>query len=63
MPKYKNGKVMCSRFKVQGLIRSKGHFDLLKKNIQGGTLRNLLLLRIFSKSEGKKFFFKYKIKR
>jgi hypothetical protein len=32
MPKYKNGKVMWSRFKAQGLIRSKGDLDF-KKNM------------------------------
>jgi hypothetical protein len=31
MPKYKNGKVVYSRFKVQGLIRSKGHFYFIFK--------------------------------
>jgi hypothetical protein len=43
MSKYKNGKVMYSRFKVQGLIRSKGHLDFQEKILQGDTLRNLLL--------------------
>jgi hypothetical protein len=31
MHKYKNGKVMSSRFKVQGLMRSEGHLDFPKK--------------------------------
>ena len=50
MPNCKNGKVVLSRFKAQGPIRSKRHFDFHRKYVlQGGTLRNLLLHRIFSK--------------
>jgi hypothetical protein len=33
MPKHKNGKVIQSRFKIQGLIRSKYHLDFHKKII------------------------------
>ena len=50
MPKYKSGKVVLSRFKAQGLIRSKCHLDFHRKYyLKGGTLRNLLLHKIFSK--------------
>jgi hypothetical protein len=31
MPKYKNEKVMFSRFEVQGLIRRKGHLEFQEK--------------------------------
>jgi hypothetical protein len=56
MPKYKNGKVVSSRFKAQGFIRSKCHLNFHRKlSLQGGTLRNLLHHRIFSKFEGKIF--------
>ena len=48
MSKFKNGKVVLSRFKAQGLIKS--HLDFHRKYfLQGGTLRNLLLHRILSK--------------
>ena len=33
MPKYKNGKVVWTRFKAQGLIKSKYHLDFQKNNI------------------------------
>ena len=50
MPKCKNGKVVLSRFKAQGFIRSKYHLDFHRKYfLQGGTLKNFLLHRIFSK--------------
>ena len=50
MPNCKNGKVVLLRFKAQGLIRSKCHFDFHRKYVlQGGILKNLLLHRIFSK--------------
>jgi hypothetical protein len=56
MPKYKNEKVVYSRFKAQILIRSKGHLDLFSfKSLQGGTFINLLFHRIFSEFEGKIF--------
>jgi hypothetical protein len=59
MPKYKNEKVVWTSLKVQDLVRSKGHLDFQTKYfLQGGTLRNLLLHRIFSKFEGKKKFLK-----
>jgi hypothetical protein len=31
MPKYNNGKVVSSRFKAQGFIRSKCHLDFHRK--------------------------------
>ena len=50
MPSCKNGKVVLLRFRAQALIGSKCHLDFHKKYVlQGGTLRNLLLHRIFSK--------------
>jgi hypothetical protein len=62
MPKCKNGKVVRSRFKAQGLIRSKCHLDFHRKYfLQGGTLKDLLLHRIFSKIEGKIFFLQVEI--
>jgi hypothetical protein len=57
MPKCKNGMVVLSRFKAQGFLRRKYHLDLhTKQFLQGGTLRKLLLHRIFSKFEDKIFF-------
>jgi hypothetical protein len=62
MPKCKNGKVAYLRFKALGLIRSKCHLDFHRKLIlQEGTLRNLLLHRIFSKFEGKIFILQVEI--
>jgi hypothetical protein len=59
MPKYKNEKVMWSKFKLQVLIRCKGHLEFRKKLIlQGGTL---LLHRIFLEFEGNTFFSSGKI--
>ena len=50
MLKYKNGKVVLSRFKTQGLIRSRCYFDFHRKySLQGGTMKNLLLHRMFPK--------------
>ena len=50
MPKCKNRKVVLSRFKAQGFIRSKCHLDFHRKYfLQGGTLRNLLLQKILFK--------------
>ena len=44
MPKCKNGKVVLSRFKAQGLIRGKRHFDFHKKYfLQGGYLEELVI--------------------
>jgi hypothetical protein len=65
MPKYKNEKVVWLRFKVQDLIRNKGHLDFQTEQFihnNKGVLWNLLLHRIFSELEGKKIFFKWKSK-
>jgi hypothetical protein len=46
MPKYKNGKVVHSRIKVQGLIRSKCHLDFHRKIISTrGYLEKLVTLK------------------
>ena len=59
MPKYKNGEVMQSRFDIQGLIRSKGHFDFQKNKIlQGviwGNLRTCYSIELFQSSKETKF--------
>jgi hypothetical protein len=42
MPKCKNGKVVKSRFKTQGLIRSKCHLDFCRKEFTRGYLEELV---------------------
>jgi hypothetical protein len=64
MPKCKNGKIVLSRFKAQGLVRSKCHLDFHRKELlEGGTLKNLLSCYSIESSQSLKarFFFQVKI--
>jgi hypothetical protein len=55
MPECMNGKVVYLGFKIQGLIRSEGHFGFQKNKIQqGGIFTNFLIHRFFLEFEGKK---------